>query len=839
MVRDLLISDPNDPQLPKEAGWRPPEKGDTNVSDLVQDIRIGLRSLVRRPLYSGVAVLTLGLGIGATTAMMSVANTVLLPDLSYQEPERLVTLWQEWPGYRGLGKHINLTDDQYRLWRDEATALSEVAMFNASEWGYGTLTELGRPSRVGVGSATASIADVIGMRPQLGRWFRDWEEGTSPGEAAPVAVISHKLWQRAFGGEPDTLGSTLVLDGLGRTIIGILPLGFELRWLGESPLQSRELAAKDIWVPYGQTWDCVGCGSSMYQGLGRLVDGATISEAEAEAERILAGSMSTDTIKVRMVPRDQDEIRGLASPLLLLLAGAGLLLLIACGNIATLSVGEMQSRSREMATRIALGAGRFRISRLFLIESVILGLIGAAVGIVFAVGGIESLKILAPPIPRIDEVTIDHRLLAIAAGLGTLAGLIFGTIPSLSLARSSATEAMSTSSRTQTGRSSRFHFAVIAAEIALSVVLLVTGGLLIRSLSLLLSVDPGFDTEKMATAHLSLPDDRYDTPELQTQFLREVVQRMDQIPGAKAVTAANGLPFPGRTSGWSVWLEDQPSTEDRISTKLFHVAPGYHETMGIQLISGRAFTEGDGPESQRVALVGESLAQALWPDTQPVGAQLHYPWGTVTVVGVVADVKREALAGISEKTFYVPFAQHSNGSLAFAVRTSNDPRLLIPRMRKAVWDVDDTVAITEIDTMTALVNRSVSDQRFRTLLIAAFGLSAVLLASVGIFGVAARMVGMRRRELAIRMAVGAGGADLIRMVVRQNLKAALVGTALGVAGAIWVSRFVSRFLHGVGTTDILTYATVCVFTLALTLVASYIPARRCATVNPVDVLRAD
>jgi len=809
------------------------------MDTMIQDIRMSARSLLRRPLFTGVAILTLGLGIGVTTAMYTVVDTVLSPDLSYREPDRLVTLWQEWPGYRGLKKHINLTDDQYRLWRDDHSLFQDVAMFNASEWGFGTLTERGRPSRIGVGSATASLVNVLGTRLYLGRWFLPEEEGTTPGGAAPVAVISHKLWQSDFGGEPEAIGGMIVLDGLPCTIVGILPQDFRLRWLTESPLQGQELAAKDIWVPYGQSWDCVGCGSSMYQGVGRLEDGVTLEQARAQAQRILEGSMGSIDIEVRLAPRDEDEIRGLASPLLLLLGGTGLLLLIACGNIATLSLSEMHGRGRELATRAALGASRSRVTRMVLVESMMLGFLGGAVGVVIAAGGLEILKSLAPPIPRIDQLGISIRYVVFATGLGTLSGIVFGSVPSLRFANASAASATDAAGRTQTGRTSHFHSAVIAAEIALAIVLLVTGGLLARSLSQLLSVDPGFDTKNLATTHLSLPDDRYGSQETQAQFLEEVVERLRQIPGATGVTAANGLPFPGRTAGWSVWLEEQPTPEDRVSTKLFHVAAGYHETMGIPLLAGRTFTDGDGPDSQRVALVGESLARTLWPGSSPLGAQLHYPWGTVTVVGVVADVKREALAGNQERMFYVPFAQHSMGSLAFAVRTSTDPVDAIPLMREAIWSVDENIAITQEETMASLVARSASDERFRTLLIGVFGFAAVLLASVGIFGVTARMVGQRTREIAIRKAIGARGSDLTKMVIVQNLIAGSVGTIAGVIGAIWISRFVSRFLFNIEATDPLTYGVVCALVLSVSVIASYIPARRSAGVDPVEVLRAE
>jgi putative ABC transport system permease protein len=809
------------------------------MESLAQDIRMGIRSLVRRPLFTGVAVLTLGLGIGATTMMFGVVETVLRPDLPYPDADRLVTLWQEWPGYRGLRSHINLTDDQYRLWRDDQTLFQDVAMFAASEWGFGTLTQRGRPSRIGLGTATASLRDVLGVRLYLGRWFLPEEEGSAPGEAAPVAVLSYKLWQNAFGGMPETVGKTIVLDGMPRTIVGILAPDFQLRWLTESPLQSRELAAKDIWVPYGQAWDCVGCGASMYQGVGRLKDGVTLEQAQAETQRILAGSMESVDIKVSLVPRDEDEVRGLASPLLLLLGGTVLLLLIACGNIATLSVSEIHCRRQELATRAALGAGTSRIIRLILAESIMLGLLGSAVGVVIAAGGIGILKNLAPPIPRIDQLGIDLRHLAFAAGLGTLSGFVFGSVPSLRFADVLADSVAGAAGRTQTGRTSQFHSAVIAAEIALAVVLLVTGGLLTRSLFRLMGVDPGFDTENLATANLSLPEDRYGSEEMQTQFLEQVVEHLQWIPGATGVTAADGLPFPGRTAGWSVWIEDQPTTENKVSTKLFHVAAGYHEVMGIPLLAGRTFSEQDGPNSQKVALVDESLARTLWPGSSPINAQLHYPWGTVTVVGVVADVKREVLGGEQDRMFYVPFAQHPRASIAFAVRTSTDPIYAIPLIREAIWAVDNNVAITQEGTMTSLVAQSANDERFRTLLIGVFAIAAVILAAVGIFGVTARMVGQRTRELAIRMAVGACGSDLTKMVIGQNLKAGVLGVLVGIIGAFWISRFVSRFLFDIGASDPLTYGTVCALVLVMSVAATYLPARRRANIDPIKELRAE
>lgn len=807
---------------------------------LIQDIRICSRGLARRPLYAGVAIVTLGLGIGAATAMLGVAQTVLLPNLSYEDPDRLVTLWQEWPGYRGVGAYNNLTDDQYRLWRDNTLLFDNVAMFNASAWGEATLTGRGEPTRVGIGSATASLADVVGVAPMIGRWFLKEEEGLGNGAAAPVAVVSHGLWSRLLAADPGAIGDTVELDGVPRTVVGVLPPDFRLRWLSESPLQSPEFAAKDVWVPYGQTWDCVSCGSSMYQGVGRLSAGVTIEQAQAEAERILEGSASwVNQISVRFVPRSVDEIRGLASPLLLLLIATCVLLLIACGNVATLAAAEVQGRRAEIATRVALGASSLRIISLSLVESVILGLVGSVLGVVIAAGGVKVLGALAPPIPRIDQVAVDLPLVFIAAGLGVVAGCLFGAAPSLAFGRSPLAGLAKGSGRTKTARSDRFQATVIGLEIALAVVLLISAGLLAKSFSKLLDVNPGFDTESLATAHLSLPDDRYANEEQQNRFLDDVLRRMDSIPGAVSATAANGLPFPGRTSGWSVWKVEQPTQDDRLSTRLFHVAAGYHEAMGIPILAGRGFTDADDTDAERVAVVGESLAAGLWPNRSPIGERMHYPWGTVVIVGIAGDIKRGSLSGEQEKMFYVPFAQHARGSVSFAVRATGDAAQVIAQMREAIWAVDSNLAITDTEVMASLMANSAGDERFRTLLISFFSIAAVLLAVVGVFGVTARAVARRTRELAIRLALGADRADLTRLVVGRSLTVGLLGVAGGVVVAFWTSRWVGRFLFGVNAFDVTTYLVVCLSVLAVAVVASYIPARRSTRVDPVETLRSE
>jgi predicted permease len=783
-----------------------------------------------------VAVVTLGLGIGAATAVFSIIDGVLLRQLPYQDPERLVTVWI---GYPLRGQFVNLRDDQYRLWEENNTLFQEVAIYLANAWGHGTLTGLGPPERVSVGTATVSLLSVLGVDPLLGRWFLPGEEGTEPGEAAPVAVISFELWTRMFGGRHDVLGQTIEVDGIARTIVGVLPEGFRLRWLTESPLGIREVASKELWLPFGQSYDCIGCGSTMYQGLGRLKPGVTIEQALGETRTILASTASFDDMTVRLVPREEDETRGLGSPLVLLLAATGLLLLIACGNIATLSLGEMQGRRQELATRSALGAGSARIVGQLLTESLLLGLLASAVGVLVTIAGTRGLLLLAPPLPRIDQVGVNGMALGFALALGMLAGLVFGTVPSILAARSSVGSVLRASERTGTGRARRFQRTVVVLEVALTAVLLVTGGLLTRSLSRLLSVDPGFAADSLATIHVSLPDSRYATQESHATFVSEVLPRLEAIPGVQAATAANNLPFPGTTSGWGVRDETADPSLPRLSGKLFHVVPGFHEMMGMRLVDGRTFTGADGPDAPSVAVVSEAFARRLWPDETPIGRRLVYPWTTVTVVGVVGDVRRETLRATPDLVFYVPFSQFTRSDVSFAVRTSGDPTQAISQMRDAVWSVDGDLAITNSGTMASLISKSASDERYRTLLMGAFGVLASVLAAVGVFGVTARAVSLRTREMGIRMALGASGTGIVTTILRGSMAAGLLGTAVGMLAALWVSRLLSGLLFTVAPSDPLTYGSVAISLCVLCLVASYLPARRITQVDPVDVFRTE
>ncbi|NIM48224.1 MAG: FtsX-like permease family protein, partial [Gemmatimonadales bacterium] len=663
-----------------------------------------------------------------------------------------------------------------------------------------------------------------------------------PGQGAQVAILSDEVWRATFAADPRVAGKILTLDDRSYTVVGVMPRGFRLRRLGPPIGGTVDTGERDLWVPIGQPGAGLGEGAINWEALGRLYPNVPIDHAVAETRRLLVGDADPAERDVRVVPRKEAETRGLGSPLVLLFGATGLLMLIACANIATLLLGEMNGRRQEVATRSALGASSRRIVRQLVTESVVLGLLGSVVGVLMAFAGTRILVALAPPIPRIDQVGVEVRVLAFASLLGMVAGLICGAMPALMSTRNAVGVVSRVSRRTTGTRRERgTQRAVVSLEIALTVVLLIAGGLLGRSLSRLFAVDPGFEAESVATVDVSLARVRYSTPEAVSEYYREVLREIAAIPGVNSASATNGLPFPGRVINIDA-VEIAGRTPGPGSGEVAHrfsVAPGYHNAMGISVLAGRTITDADGPDAPRVTVISESMARRYWPDESPVGARLRYWAGEATVVGIVGDVKLQRLDANVEPTFYVPLLQDVSREFSLVTRTEGDPLRVIPLMREAIWSVDRDVPVTQASTMASLVSRSGSHQRYRTLLLLVFGVVAALLAAAGVFGVTARSVAQRAREMGIRMALGARQEGLVGGVVRSSLGTALAGTVVGVLGALWTSRLISGFLFGVEAWDPLTYGAVASLLFIVCLVASYVPARRIARIDPMDVLRAE
>jgi putative ABC transport system permease protein len=803
------------------------------------DIRFGLRTLRKRPLFTTVAVLTIGLGIGVATAMFSVVDGVLLRSVPFREPGQLFNVWMAIEGAKGLPGLVGRTWDklplsleEYRDLQAKNTVFQGVAVHNAIQT---TLTGAGDAERLWIGFGSASLMTVLGVQPVLGRWFLPGEEGRATGGAAPVVVISYYTWHNRLGGDPNVLNRKLTLNGTERTIVGVLPPSFRLRYLGMHWLGEDRTGKRDVWAPLGSPG--LGNGNNL-EAIARLAPGVSLERALVETGNIL--SVNEDDADVRLVPRAFDETHGLNSPLLLLFGATGLLLLIACGNIASLSLGELHGRRFEFATRAALGAGKRRIVRQLLTESILLGLAGSVIGALIAVGLTEVLVALAPPIPRADTAGVDLRVFSFAAALGTLAGLVFGTVPSLASVRRSVSGSLRASGRTSSARRGSFERVVISSEIALTVVLLVGGGLLGRSLFRLLAVDPGFDPAGLATIHIALPQDGHDSSAKSAEAYAQITAALEAVPGVISATAATRLPFPGLTNTTTREAVRSDGTSQQISAQQVRVWPGYYETMGIPLLAGRALSESDGPDDPPVMVISENIARRYWPNESPVGAKLQgYGGNDITIVGVVGNVKRNRLGVEPDPVFYTSLRQRPAPDVRLVIRTAGEPGAFLSSMRNVVHAVDDRVPVTDLATMDDLITKSASEERYRTLLMILFGGLACLLAAVGVFGVVARAVALRTREFGIRIALGAESRGLMRRELRGSLRIGLVGTGIGLLVAVWIARLLSQFLFGVMAWDPVTYGAVALILIVVSLAASYLPARRVTRVDPVEVLRTE
>lgn len=819
-------------------GRRESRRGGGGMDAMVKDVRFALRSLVRRPMFSSIAVLTLGLGIGGTTAMFSVVDGVLIRDLPYEDPSTLVSVWKAWPSWRGqdgldyVWDHIQFPWEDYLNVREGVTSFTTVAAYQNDDH---VLFGRGEPVPVSTGLASANLFSLLGVEPVLGRGFAV-DEVPPEGEAAKVVLLSHEIWQRRFGSAPNVIGETVLLDDESYEVIGVLPDRFRL---GSDLITTHENGGavdsglRDVWLPLGS--DGVDCGNC-FEVFARLAPGRTLDNARTEVQAAMTSSPAPEDQVARVVPRKDVVTRGFGTPLLVLLGAAGLLLLIACTNVAGLLLGEAPSRRREIAVRSALGARRGRIVRQLLTESLILGLLGSGIGVAVALVGTDLLLAVAPPLPRLEEVGLSARVLlfAITAGLGT--GLLFGLTPTLSLSRRSAHESLRT--RGGASGSRRLQSTIVSIQVGLTVVLLVSGGLFGRSFTRVMSVDPGFDPDRIATMGVAIPPASPAEHEDAQRFYAALLSTLEQTPGVEAVSFTSALPFPGGTNSHSFMYER--GGEDLHSTQWARwVEPSYFETLGIPLLRGRSLEESDVLGAPGAMVVSASLAEQNWPDESPLGARINYFGRDWSVVGVVGDVRQKSLGSPVEATFYVATGQISRRSMDVVVRTTGDAGEMIPELRTAIWSVGPDIPISAPAAMIDLMRTSEADDRFRALLMWMFAVWAVVLASVGLFGVTARAVASRSNEIAVRVALGARTKGLIGLVVRDGLVSSLFGIALGLLGAYWSANLIGHLLYEIDAHDPATFLGAAALSLGVCLVAAYTPARRVTAISPVQVLAED
>jgi putative ABC transport system permease protein len=795
-----------------------------------------LRTLVKTPGFAAVAVIVLALGIGANTAIFSVVNGVLLRPLPYKDPGRLVQLWATYAKWKA--SRIILSPADFFDLVDENRAFEGALIYRPGQM---NLAGGGEPESVWSARVSTNLFGLLGVRPFLGRGFLPDEDRPGKGQ---VAILSHGLWERRYGGDRGILGKPVTLNTNPYLVVGVMPPGFAF-----------PTATTDVWVPFVPTTDELRShGLQEAFAIARLKRAVRLEQAQAEMDAI-AGRLASANPKTnegrgfRLVPL-QEEIVGDVRPALLVLFGAvGLVLLIACANVANLSLARGAGRQMEIAIREALGAGRARVIRQLLTESLLVALLGGGVGLLLAPAGIVLLRTIGPAdFPRLDAVGIDRWVLWFTFGVSVVSAILFGLAPAFQTSRldlrGSLKEAAMTSQVGFTifGRH-RTRSMLVISQVALALVLLAGSGLLIRSFWRLVTVDPGFDPRNVLTMSLSLPSRKYPTTQARNAFFQDVLERVAALPGVTAVGAVNMSPISGGAVTYSFEVEGRPSAQagESPEAELESISPGYFRAMGVKLLHGRNFTNQDRSSAPAVAIVSQALARRYWPNEDPVRRRIHGGWssgGLTEIIGVVSDTRDIALAAAPLPQLYLPYLQSGNyGYMTLAVRTPSRPLELVHPIEAQVWAVDKDQPLAHVMTLEGVLSKSVAEPRFRTLLLGIFAGLALSLALVGIYGVVSYTVAQRTHEIGIRMALGAERGNVLKLVVRQGLALTFMGLGAGLVAALALTRFLVSFLYDVRATDPPTFIAVSLALAAAGLVASYVPARRATKVDPMVALR--
>jgi putative ABC transport system permease protein len=803
------------------------------MDTVLQDLRYAFRTLGKNPGFAAVAVLALALGIGANTAIFSVVNAVLLRPLPFPDPDRLMMVLSSNPG-KGYPENP-VSPPDFLDWRAQNRAFEGMAAFDPSAFNLNEGTE---PERIPGARVSASFLGLVGVKPILGRDFLEEEDRDG---AEPVVLIAHGLWIRRFGSDSGIVGRTILLNGRRRTVVGVLPQGYAF------PNHS------EVWTPIAFDHDdLTGRGGHYLKVLARLRPGVTIAAAQADmdsiAERLRRQYPDSNTGWGTLVaPLNEMMVGGVRPALLVLIGAVGFVLLIACANVANLLLARATERQKEVAIRLALGAGRARLVRQFLTESAVLGLLGGLIGLLLALWGTDLLVAAGGEnLPRFREVSVDGRVLLFTLGLSLLTGIIFGVIPALQASRPDLNETLKEGGRGGTvGRARhRLRGALAVGEIALALVLLIGAGLMLKSFLRLVSVDPGFRPEHLLTLNVSLPQAEYPDGTRQSVFLRESLQKLSALPGVEAAAAATTLPLSGDLISYTFSVDGRSgqSPAERSSALYDGVSPAYFRAMGIRVLKGRSPQETDVVGGARVVVVNEAFARRVFPGEDPIGRRIGIddgPQAWREIVGVVADVKQTSLDGETRQHMYEPLSQAPSPWLSFVLRTTVEPAGLAAAARRAILEIDHRQPIADVKTAETLVAESVTQPRLAMILLSVFAGTALLLAGMGTYGVIAYSVGQRTHEFGIRMALGAGRGEVLRLVVRQGLLLACIGVLLGLVAAAGATRLLGGLLFGVSPTDPITYAGVALLLIGVALVACLVPARRATLVDPISALRCE
>ena len=804
------------------------------MESLISDTRYALRNLWRRPTFTIIAVITLALGIGANTAIFSAINALLLNPLPLRDQDRVVAIWDKMPS-RGV-KHNEVTFANYLDWQSQTQSYDQLALYR---WWSANLTGIDPPERIQGFLVTANFIDATGVRPIMGRGFLP--EENQPGKDA-VAIIAHSLWQRRFGGDPNIINKTITLDSVTRTVIGVMPERFNFP------------KGAEVYGPIAITPELMKSrGNHSYYVIGRLKPGASVAGAQAEMDNISARleqqyPETNQGWAANVIPIVADTVRTYDTALWSLMGAVGFVLLIACANVANLMLARATGRQKEIALRAALGASRWRLIRQLLTESVIVAIIGGALGVLIGFWGVDALHAANPAeaakyAPGWDRLGLNVPVLLFTAALSILSGIVFGLAPALQASKPNLNYSLKDGARQTSGGSHWLRSSLVVFEVALSLVLLVGAGLLARSFLSVLKTDPGFDPANVLTMSIKLPAVKYKEEPQRVAFYQDLVQRVKAYPGVESAAAVNFLPLGGANSSDSYLVEGEPEpAPGQENEGRYRVAtPDYFHTMNISLSRGRGFTEQDKTGTQPVVIVNETLARKHWPGQDPIGKRIRFygpldqaPW--MSVVGVVQDVKFELNSPVTPE-YYLPHAQDSWTSMVLVAKTGVDPASLAPALRQQVWAIDKDQPVFDVRTMYEVRAISVALYSFSSVMFGIFAVVALLLASVGIYGVMAFMVTQRTQEIGIRMALGARSADVLSLVVMHGMKLAVAGIVLGLAASWGLTRFMEALLFGVTATDLLTFSAVSFFLLLAAFIACYLPARRATKVDPLVALR--
>ena len=803
------------------------------METLLKDVRYGIRSLLKQPAFTAIAVITLALGIAGNTVIFSAVNSLLVKPLAFPELDRMVAIWEARLSQGVERNEVTMAD--YLDWRKQNQTFEQMGLYR---WWSANLTGVEPPERIQGFLVSTNFLDVTGVKPFIGRAFSAEED--QPGKDA-VVILNYGLWQRRFGGDANIVNKTVSLNGVKRTIIGVLPKEFNYP------------SGMDVMAPLALTPELASNRDNhTYYVLGRLKQNVSLPLAQTDLSTI-AARLEKDYPQantghgVVVYPIVEDTVRFYARALWVLMGAVGFVLLIACANVANLTLARSSTRQREIALRLALGASRSRIIRQLLTESVMVALIGGALGVLIAYWGIDAMRAANPGeaakfAPGWEHLGINFPVLVFTLGVSVLSGALFGLAPAWQASKPDLNNALKEGGRT-TSSSHRLRNGLVICEVALALMLLVSAGLLLRSFLSLLNTDPGFNSTNLLTMKLVLPAAKYKDDQARAAFYSELLNRIRVLPGVESVAAVNYLPLGGSNSSDIFLIEGlpEPPPGQEFIGRYRVCTPDYFQTMGIPILKGRAFTEQDKVDAPRVVIVNETLAQRYWPNQDPINKRMRFtgpleknPW--IQVVGVVKDVKH-ALSLPMSSDYYLPQNQDTWSSMVLVAKTKTEPMSMAAPIRQQVWAIDKDEPVFDVRTMQQVRALSVALYSFSSVTLTIFAAVALILSAVGIYGVMAYVVTQRTHEIGIRMALGARSRDVLRLVVRHGMTLALIGVGVGLGGAWALTRFMSSLLVGVSPTDAVTLSAVSLCLISIALIACYLPARRATKVDPLVALR--